>query len=655
MLRPVRLSASRIVLVAACLFGACPVATAADWPAIAPADAALKAPRLDPQADAEALLWDVRVTDSDERDEFSTILKHHVRIKVFSDRGREAHGTIELLYTPSRRVREIEGRTVALDGTVTELRSQDIFDREIIRASGLKVRVKSFAMPAVVPGSIIEYRWTEIRDDSVANYLELPMQRDIPTYLVRYHLRPLAVRDLGYQMRTEWYNVAKEPERIKEENGYTIFQVRDVPALKDEPYMPPELAVKPWMLIFYADLAETGKTPEKYWTDFAKANNGAFKTYIKASNELKQAASELSKRTTEPVTIERLVAFARERIKREGAGRRKDNRTVTDAFKRGTGTGDDQTLLVAALAPLVGLDTHLALLPDRSEFFSGPAMRQPHFISHVAVALETPQGWRFVDPANQHAKDGQLPWQYDGQYALILDDKTPQFVNVPPSPLQDSNAKRTVALKLLESGAIEGEVTLSYTGHLATRYRDRDDDSTPAEREQRLKDDYIKRWPGAAISNVRFEQLEDPQQPYVIRFAVSIPNYAQKTGSRLFVQPAVLQHGLPATFTQATRTHRVIFPFAWLEEDTVTIDVPEGYELEPGDPIRATALAGGAAAFTAKVSFDASARRATFARGFSLGGFNRLFWEAKDYPAIKNFFDEVQRQDGYTLSLRKRQ
>jgi hypothetical protein len=654
MSRSVRVSVSRIALLAACLTGTGRIATAADWPAIAPADAALKAPRIDPQADAEALLWDVRVTDSDERDEFSTILKHHVRIKVFSDRGREAHGTVELMYTPSRRVREIEGRTVAADGTVTELRNQDIFDRDIIRASGLKIRVKSFAMPAVVPGSIIEYRWTEIRDDSVANYLELPMQRDIPTYLVRYHLKPLAVRDLGYQMRTEWYNVAKEPERIKEENGYTIFQVRDVPALKDEPYMPPELAVKPWMLIFYADLGEAGKTPEKFWTDYAKANNGAFKTYIKASNELKQAASELSKRSTEPVTIERLVAFARERIKRDGGGRRKDNRTVTDAFKRGTGTGDDQTLLVAALAPLVGLDAHLALLPDRSEFFSAPAMRQPHFISHLAVALETPQGWRFVDPANQHGKDGQLAWRYDAQYALILDDKAPQFVNVPPSPLQDSNAKRSAALKLLESGAIEGEVTLSYTGHLAMRYRDRDDDSTPAEREQRLKDDYVKRWPGAAISNVRFEQLEDPQQPYVIRFAVSIPNYAQKTGSRLFIQPALLQRGLPATFTQAARTHRVIFPFAYLEEDTVTIDVPDGYELEPGDPVRATALAGGAAAFTAKASFDASARRATFARGLSLGGFNKLFWEAKDYPGIKTFFDEVQRQDGYTLSLRKK-
>ena len=198
-------------------------------------------------------------------------------------------------------------------------------------------------------------------------------------------------------------------------------------------------------------------------------------------------------------------------------------------------------------------------------------------------------------------------------------------------------------------------MTLAYTGHLAIRNRERDDDATPAEREQRVKDDFVKRWPGAAISNVRFEQLEDPQQPYVVRFAVSLPNYAQKTGTRLFVQPSLLQRGLEPTFAQAARTHRVIFPFGWTEEDTVTIDVPAGYELEPAEPVRAAYLAGGAAGFTAKVSFDAQAHRVSFSRGFSVGGFSKLFWEAKDYPALKTFFDQVQREDGYTLSLHREQ
>ena len=141
----------------------------------------------------------------------------------------------------------------------------------------------------------------------------------------------------------------------------------------------------------------------------------------------------------------------------------------------------------------------------------------------------------------------------------------------------------------------------------------------------------------------------------MIRFALAVPNYAQKTGSRLFVQPALFQRGADAMFTQATRTHRVFFPFAWLEEDTVTIDVPAGYEPEPGDPLSPTALAGGTAIYTAKIAFDAKARRATYTRGFSIGGLSKVIWEAKEYSVIKSFFEYVQRVDGHTVSLRKEQ
>jgi hypothetical protein len=74
------------------LLSAFRVAEAADWPVIDPSHLALTQPRLDPNASAEVLLWSVRITDSAELDDLQTILEHHLRIKVFSDRGREEHG-----------------------------------------------------------------------------------------------------------------------------------------------------------------------------------------------------------------------------------------------------------------------------------------------------------------------------------------------------------------------------------------------------------------------------------------------------------------------------------------------------------------------------------------------------------------------------------
>ena len=63
-------------------------ARAADWKPLDPAHLALKQPKIDPAADAEALLWEVRVADEvDQRGEPATIYEHYLRVKIFTDRG----------------------------------------------------------------------------------------------------------------------------------------------------------------------------------------------------------------------------------------------------------------------------------------------------------------------------------------------------------------------------------------------------------------------------------------------------------------------------------------------------------------------------------------------------------------------------------------
>src|SRR5687768_3922537 len=218
------------VLSVCLLMASAHVAAAADWPVVAPADLTLAKPRIDPNADAEVLLWDVRVTDSDDLDQVATILQHHLRIKIFTDRGRESHSKVDLTYSNDARVRDIEGRTVSPTGVVTELRGQDIFDRTVIETNGFALKAKSFVLPAAAPGSIIEYRWREIRDNSLADGVELPFYREIPVHVVRYHIKPLPLRELGYQMRSQQFNLAAQLAIKKEDGGYAGIELTNVAA-----------------------------------------------------------------------------------------------------------------------------------------------------------------------------------------------------------------------------------------------------------------------------------------------------------------------------------------------------------------------------------------------------------------------------------------
>ena len=636
-----------------------PRAIAADWPRVEPADLALTKPRIDPAADAEALLWDVRVTDASNLDTPYTVLAHHLRIKIFTDRGREDQGKVDLTYTDKARIRDVEARTITPDGRITELRGSDVFDRTIVKADGIKVKAKSFVLPAVVPGAIVEYRWLEYRD-TFANYLELGLQRDLPVHLIRYHIKPLAVRDLGFQMRTQSFNVPTPVAVKKDDGGYNLLEVQNVSALRRERYMPPDSAVKSWMLIYYADLATADLVPQKFWEKFARSFYDEYKTRLRANSDVTAAARRATAdAATLDAKIAALLAVIRERVKRDdlAASRRradKDN-AAGDTLKRGNGSGDDITVLFTAMAAAAGLDARLALTCDRDDALCPSDYKQPYFLNTMVVAVKDGNGWKFVDPNNRYAVDGHLRWQQEGPAALLLDPKEPAFVEIPPSPSTYSTRKRTANLTLSEDGVLEGEVTLEYSGHVAMSNRERDADDSVAERQRRLTEDLARGMPGIELTDFVVENLEDPAKPYSLRFKMRVPGYAQKTGSRLFVQPAVIQRGAQALLTEATRRHSIHFPFAWSEQDTITLQWPADYDAESTETPQPVVLNNGRAAMYApKLVTDNSAHRATLTRTFFVGGDSAIFYPVDAYPPWKSFFTQVRTADDFTLSLRKR-
>ncbi len=119
---------------------------------------------MEKEADAEAIFWEVRIDDNPDGD---LIFNHYIRVKVFTERGRESQSKIDLIYGKifgaEIKINDIAARTIKADGTIVELNKKDIFDRTVVKGSGLKYKARSFAMPAVEPGCIIEYRWREVR------------------------------------------------------------------------------------------------------------------------------------------------------------------------------------------------------------------------------------------------------------------------------------------------------------------------------------------------------------------------------------------------------------------------------------------------------------------------------------------------------------
>src|SRR6266576_5090308 len=95
-----------------------------DWLPVNPAELALKAPVVEKDADAEALFWEVRLSDDAQNGIPRTVLRHYIRIKVFTERGRESQSKIDIPFLGNWNIQDIAARTIKPDGSIVELKKE---------------------------------------------------------------------------------------------------------------------------------------------------------------------------------------------------------------------------------------------------------------------------------------------------------------------------------------------------------------------------------------------------------------------------------------------------------------------------------------------------------------------------------------------------
>ena len=143
-------------------------------------------------------------------------------------------------------------------------------------------------MPGVEPGAIVEYRWKEILSDSGIMYTRLQFQREYPVQKVTYFLQPLPGQYTTYQMFTFPFN-CKPSTLTRGNDGFWSTTLENVPAFREEPMMPGEAMVRPWVLLCYR---QNGKFPEpdKYWNSAGKEiYNEVLREATKATDDVRRA------------------------------------------------------------------------------------------------------------------------------------------------------------------------------------------------------------------------------------------------------------------------------------------------------------------------------------------------------------------------------
>jgi hypothetical protein len=628
---------------------------ASGWKPVTPQDLKLTAADLgDADADAAILFREGTLNDG-EID--GTNLKLYIRIKIFNDRGRR-YGDVQLPYKVELgKITDVHARAIKADGTVIDVENKDIFDKLIVKNSSGTHRAKVFSMPGVEPGTIIEYRYRQVYPQGF-RYFQLELQDELFIKELRYRINmpPLTKADV----RWVTFNVEDEKRFDPVWDGAFVIAADNIKAFKREPMMPPELTVKMWGWLYYSNEYEV--KPDKYWRDYAEQMHAAALNETAPTRTIRRVVETItSADRTAPEKLKRLYDYVQTEIQNIGA-RDPDKETINadDNFKRNPTA--DQTIrrrygdpreinrLFIAMLRAAGFDARVAELVTRDENFFHKAFTDGFQFDDEVTAVVQPDGsLQFFDPGTAYCPLGSLAWDKEAVTALIYGKKDWRFAETSITPAERNREERRLLITPYTDGRVDVQIDTKVTGQKALEMQSELTGLSREEQSKRMLAATREKFPFAQIneSSVKVADSRQASGAVAASYNFTLPQGAVRTGKRLFLRPALINRRNDTFLPATNRVNSLYFHYAWSENDTAVIDIPEGYEVEQLPD--AISIDIGAAQYTA--SFHSDGRRIVYERKLLV---NAITITPNQYATAKAFFDRVMEADRVLLSFKQK-
>ena len=597
------------------------------------------------EAPAAILHW-VRIDD--EQQAFSA---DYYRIKVFTEEGKK-YADVEVPYFPAYplfgRVAEIEARTIRPDGTIVPFDGK-VYDKVLIKGKGMKVHAKTFTLPDVQPGSILEYRYSRRWANDVLCDTSWSLQHDIP--LVKANLTLTRRKYTGYRSFYTYFGLP--PGVAPKEILYKGFEleVQNIPAFQNEPYSPPENQLRAYVNFHYTS---SRVKPEEFWPAEAHRWSDTIEDFIGKPEAVKSTAESLI--GTDPrVTARKIYAYVQklrnysfESAKTE---QELDKQSISAAknaahvLTKRAGFSDEINRTFVALARAAGLQASAMRVAPRDEFFFTMELLDAEQMAGEVAVVMLDGKEVFLDPGTPGAPFGVVSWEKTNTPGIKVAKGSPsEWLKVPAVDAKAAVVKRAAELKV-NGETLEGTVTVTYRDQeaLTRRLRSLGDEEAAT---KKAFEDEVKEWfaDGASVKLTKLTGRDSFDDSLVATFDVALPNLVSTAGSRTLVPLSVFAANAPNPFAPATRRNPIYFEHPRTVEDEVKLTVPDSLQVSAVP--NTTALNAGALGYKSEAA--ASTSSVTFRRSMYV---DVMLIEAKNYNALRNFYSSVATADQKPLVL----
>jgi transglutaminase-like putative cysteine protease len=577
---------------------------------------------------------------------------NYVRIKILTEEGRK-YGDVELPYFKGQgTIRGLKARTIRPDGTIANFEGK-AFDKAIVKAKGLKYLAKTFTLPDVQVGSIIEYHYIDDLQEGLVFDSHWILSDELFTKHAKFSLKQYP----EFALRWSWpAGLPAGSTPPKEERGVVRLEVQNVPAFQVEDYMPPQNELKMRVDFAYSD-GDVESNPEKFWKKEGKKYNDRVEAFIGKKKALEQAVAEtVTASDTPEQKLRKLYARAQkvrntsyetekteQELKRD---KEKQINNVEDLLKAGYGNGRQINWLFVGLARAAGFQANSVYISARSEYFFKPAMMNPSQLNGDVTVVKLDGKDVYCDPGSKYAPFGMMPWEETFVKGLRLDKDGGSWVDTSLPGSTESRIERKADLKMSdEDGSLSGKLTVTFSG-LEALWRRNDVREQDGTARKKFLEDQVRECIPAGITVELTNQPEwDVAAPTLVAvYDLKVPGWASSAGKRALLPFGLFSGTEKQVFDHTDRVHAVYFQYPFEKSDEVTIQLPLGWEV--GSVPKEINRDAKAALYVRKVEDSKGTLHLTRVLRSDL-----LMVEAKMYPALRSFYQAVRTGDEEQIIL----
>jgi hypothetical protein len=581
------------------------VAVAEDWQPISPDDLKMTS---EPAAPGAPAIYLYRQVDRDDTNnnphEFN-----YARIKILTEEGRK-YADVEIpFYKKEGSISSFRARTIQPDGRITNFEGKP-FEKTIVKARGVKVLAKTFTLPDVQVGSIIEYRYSVDLNSEFVFDSKWILSSELFTRYAKFSLKPNQYFGVSWRWPSGLPQGTKPPQN---ERGVVRLESRNIPAFQVEDYMPPEDEMK-FRVEFVYQEGTPEKDPAKFWKQDGKKRFDRFNGFVNKRGVMEQAVAQIVTPADAPeVKLQKIYArvqqvrntsYEREKTEQEQKrDKQKEAGNVEEVWKSGAGDGRQINWLFIGLARAAGFEAYPVYICSRGKRFFNKELMDANQLNGdiVLVKLNGKNVW--LDPGSKFASYGYLPWQETGVSGLLVNKDGGEWVQTEMPTSASSKIERRAKLSLSEDGSLDGTLAVTYTGLEALWLRMEQRDEDDRARKTTLEDQ-VKEWvpTGIEVELTNKPDWNSSSPTLVAEFTLKVPGWVSSAGRRGLLPIGIFGSAEKHTFEHGERVYPIYFHYPYIKTDDITIVFPQGWKVasvpEPVD-IDAKAMA-----FVAKAEDD---------------------------------------------------